>query len=135
MIFVVNIFSSFVSNVFSEVIKRILGVFGDETEEFKEEEEEKTTRKDDAHRSKGINIFVLRLIKSRLLSPRSLRRVHPLWLLCRVLFSNFGERRYFLHPKVAIRISILKTTSELTAHCHASSLTRKKCMNTRESNF
>ena len=87
MIFVVNnvFFSSFVSNVFSDVIKRILGVFDDETEELKEEEEEEamTTRKDD--RSKGIIIVVLRLIrvliKSRL-SPRSLRRVHPLWLLC-----------------------------------------------------
>jgi hypothetical protein len=85
MIFVVNIFSSFVSNVFSDVIKRILGVFDDETEE-EEEEEEKTTRKDDAHRSKCINIVVLRLIKSRLLSPRLLfcrRVVHPLWLLWR----------------------------------------------------
>jgi Mg2+/Co2+ transporter CorC len=41
MIFVVNIFSSFVSNVvFSDVIKRILGVFDDETEEEEEEEEE-----------------------------------------------------------------------------------------------
>ena len=85
MIFVVNnvFFSSFVSNVFSDVIKRILGVFDDETEELKEEEEAMTTRKDD--RSKGIIIVVLRLIrvlmKSRL-SPRSLRRVHPLWLLC-----------------------------------------------------
>tara|TARA_B100001758_G_scaffold238837_1_gene242491 strand:- start:394 stop:657 length:264 start_codon:yes stop_codon:yes gene_type:complete len=81
----VNIFSSFVSNVFSDVIKRILGVFDDETEE-EEEEEEKTTRKDDAHRSKCINIVVLRLIKSRLLSPRLLfcrRVVHPLWLLWR----------------------------------------------------
>ena len=89
MIFVVNIFSSFVSNVFSDVIKRILGVFDDETEELKEEEEEAmTTRKDD--RSKGIIIVVLRLIrvliKSRLLSPRLLfcrRVVHPLWLLWR----------------------------------------------------
>jgi hypothetical protein len=82
----VNIFSSFVSNVFSDVIKRILGVFDDETEEEEEEEEEKTTRKDDAHRSKCINIVVLRLIKSRLLSPRLLfcrRVVHPLWLLWR----------------------------------------------------
>jgi hypothetical protein len=87
----VNIFSSFVSNVFSDVIKRILGVFDDETEELKEEEEEKTTRKDDAHRSKCINIVVLRLIKSRLLSPRLLfcrRVVHPLWLLWRAdIFS------------------------------------------------
>ena len=90
MIFVVNIFSSFVSNVFSDVIKRILGVFDDETEELKEEEEEAmTTRKDD--RSKGIIIVVLRLIKSRLLSPRLLfcrRVVHPLWLLWRAdIFS------------------------------------------------
>ena len=91
MIFVVNIFSSFVSNVFSDVIKRILGVFDDETEE-EEEEEEKTTRKDDAHRSKGIIIVVLRLIKSRLLSPRSLRRVHPLWLLCLEFYSPILER-------------------------------------------
>jgi hypothetical protein len=61
MIFVVNfnVFSSFVSNVFSDVIKR-RGVFDDETEEEEEEEEEKTTRKDDAHRSKCINIFVVR---------------------------------------------------------------------------
>jgi hypothetical protein len=88
----VNIFSSFVSNVFSDVIKRILGVFDDETEELKEEEEEKTTRKDDAHRSKCINIVVLRLIKSRLLSPRSLRRVHPLWLLCLEFYSPILER-------------------------------------------
>jgi hypothetical protein len=87
----VNIFSSFVSNVFSDVIKRILGVFDDETEELKEEEEEAmTTRKDD--RSKGIIIFVLRLIKSRLLSPRSLRRVHPLWLLCLEFYSPILER-------------------------------------------
>lgn len=63
MIFVVNnvFFSSFVSNVFSDVIKRILGVFDDETEELKEEEEAMTTRKDD--RSKCINIVVLRLIR------------------------------------------------------------------------
>ena len=62
-IYVMNIFSSsFVSNVFSDVIKRILGVFDDETEELKEEEEEKTTRKDDAHRSKCINIVVLRCL-------------------------------------------------------------------------
>jgi hypothetical protein len=93
MIFVVNIFSSFVSNVFSDVIKRILGAFDDETEELKEEEEAMTMRKDD--RSKGIIIIVLRLIrvliKSRLLSPRSLfcrRVVHPLWLLWRAdIFS------------------------------------------------
>jgi hypothetical protein len=84
----VNIFSSFVSNVFSDVIKRILGVFDDETEELKEEEEEKTTRKDD--RSKGINIVVPRclirvLIKSLLFCRRV---VHPLWLLWRAdIFS------------------------------------------------
>ena len=100
MIFVVNIFSSsFVSNVFSDVIKRILGVFGDETEELKEEEEAMTTRKDD--RSKGIIIVVLRLIrvlmKSRL-SPRSLRRVHPLWLFVLSFILQFWRETIFFTP-------------------------------------
>jgi len=105
MIFVVNFnvfsFSNLVlllSNVFFDVIKR-------------------RSNKDDAHRSKGIIIFVLRLIKSRLLSPRLLRRFHSssLWLLCRVIIL-FGETN-FLHPKIILSMYLKNVPEARSALC------------------